>query len=73
MTFKELNLKDELLSAIEELGFEHPMPIQERTIPFMQEKLLIWLLWLKQEQEKLLLLVCLFSTCWMLQKSKLKR
>ena len=38
MTFKELNLKDELLSAIEELGFEHPMPIQERTIPFMQEK-----------------------------------
>lgn len=38
MTFKELNLKDELLLAIEELGFEHPMPIQERTIPFMQGK-----------------------------------
>lgn len=35
MTFKELNLKDELLSAIEELGYEHPMPVQQQAIPFL--------------------------------------
>lgn len=38
MTFKELNLKDDLLSAIEELGYEQPMPVQEKTIPFMLEQ-----------------------------------
>jgi ATP-dependent RNA helicase DeaD len=38
MTFKELNLKDDILSAIEELGYEQPMPIQEKTIPFMLEQ-----------------------------------
>lgn len=38
MTFKELNLKVGILSAIEELGFESPMPVQEQTIPFMLEK-----------------------------------
>ncbi len=35
MTFKELGLKDEILRAIEELGYENAMPIQERSIPFM--------------------------------------
>ena len=35
MTFKELNLKDEILSAVEELGYEQPMPVQEQVIPFM--------------------------------------
>jgi ATP-dependent RNA helicase DeaD len=35
MTFKELGLKDEILRAIEELGYEEAMPIQERSIPFM--------------------------------------
>ncbi len=35
MTFKELNLKDEILSAIKELGYENPMPVQEQTIPFV--------------------------------------
>lgn len=35
MTFKDLNLKVEILSAIEELGYEHPMPVQEQTIPFV--------------------------------------
>ena len=35
MTFKELNLKPELLSAVEELGFEYPTPVQEKTIPFV--------------------------------------
>lgn len=38
MTFRELNLKDDILSAIEELGYEHPMPVQEKTIPFMLEQ-----------------------------------
>lgn len=32
-TFKETGLKDEILSAIELLGFEEPTPIQEKTIP----------------------------------------
>jgi ATP-dependent RNA helicase DeaD len=35
MTFKNLNLKGEILSAIEELGYEQPMPVQEQTIPFI--------------------------------------
>ena len=38
MTFRELNLNEEILSAIEELGFESPMPVQEQSIPFMLEK-----------------------------------
>lgn len=38
MTFKEMNLKDEILSAIEELGYEQPMPVQEQVIPFMLNK-----------------------------------
>jgi len=38
MTFKELNLKEEILSAIGELGFEFPMPVQEKVIPFMLEQ-----------------------------------
>jgi len=38
MTFRELNLKDDILSAIEELGYEQPMPVQEKTIPFMLEQ-----------------------------------
>ena len=38
MTFRELNLKEEILSAIEELGYESPMPVQEKTIPFMLEQ-----------------------------------
>jgi ATP-dependent RNA helicase DeaD len=36
ITFKELGLKEEILKAIEELGFEFPMPIQEKVIPFME-------------------------------------
>jgi ATP-dependent RNA helicase DeaD len=38
MTFQELNLKPDILSAISELGYEQPMPVQEQTIPFMLEK-----------------------------------
>lgn len=34
-TFKETGLKDEILSAIELLGFEQPTPIQEKTIPVL--------------------------------------
>jgi ATP-dependent RNA helicase DeaD len=38
MTFQELNLKAEILTAISEIGFEQPMPVQEQSIPFMLEK-----------------------------------
>ena len=38
MTFRELNLKDDILSAIEEIGYVQPMPVQEKTIPFMLEQ-----------------------------------
>lgn len=37
MKFDELGLKDEILRAIEELGYEEAMPIQERSIPFMMQ------------------------------------
>lgn len=35
MTFEELGVKPELRRAIEELGFEMPMPIQEKVIPYL--------------------------------------
>ena len=35
MTFEELGIMPEIRNAIEELGFEHPMPIQEAVIPFL--------------------------------------
>lgn len=38
MTFQELGLKPELLSAITEIGFETPMPVQQQTIPFIFEQ-----------------------------------
>lgn len=38
MTFQELGLSDEILKAIGELGFEKPMPIQEKVIPMLLEK-----------------------------------
>lgn len=34
MTFKELGVNDNILQAIEELGFSYPMPIQEAVIPY---------------------------------------
>ncbi len=34
-TFKELGLCDELLQAVEEQGYEHPMPVQEQVIPHL--------------------------------------
>ncbi|MCR5535145.1 MAG: DEAD/DEAH box helicase [Bacteroidaceae bacterium] len=37
-TFKELGLCAELLKAIEEQGYEHPMPVQEAVIPFLLNK-----------------------------------
>ncbi|WP_163717155.1 DEAD/DEAH box helicase [Mangrovibacterium lignilyticum] len=35
MTFEQTGLKPELLSAISEMGFEQPTPIQEKTIPHL--------------------------------------
>ena len=34
-TFAELGLCEELLQAIEEQGYEHPMPVQEEVIPWL--------------------------------------
>lgn len=35
MTFKELDLRAELVAAVEALGYDQPMPVQEQVIPFM--------------------------------------
>lgn len=35
MNFEELGINDSLLKAISELGFESPMPVQERVIPHL--------------------------------------
>ncbi len=37
-TFDELGIEPRLLQAIKELGFEHPMPIQEMVIPHLIDK-----------------------------------
>jgi ATP-dependent RNA helicase DeaD len=37
-TFEDLGIEPYLLKAITELGFEHPMPIQEMVIPHLLEK-----------------------------------
>lgn len=34
-TFAELGVNEEICRAIEELGFEHPMPVQEAVIPLL--------------------------------------
>ncbi len=35
MTFEDLGVRDDLRRAIEELGFEQPMPVQEKVIPHL--------------------------------------
>ncbi|MGV6861103.1 MAG: DEAD/DEAH box helicase [Putridiphycobacter sp.] len=35
MTFKELGLNDKIVSAITEMGYENPTPIQEQAIPYL--------------------------------------
>ena len=37
-TFRELGVSDRILKAIEELGFESPMPVQEAVIPYLLEE-----------------------------------
>ena len=34
-TFEELGVNGDIRRAIEELGFEHPMPVQEEVIPYL--------------------------------------
>lgn len=34
-TFEELGVCEEIRHAVEELGFEHPMPVQEEVIPYL--------------------------------------
>ena len=38
ITFETMGIIPELLKGISELGFEHPMPIQEKVIPVLLEK-----------------------------------
>ena len=35
MTFEELDVREDLLRAISEMGFESPMPVQEKVIPHL--------------------------------------
>ena len=35
MTFEELEVREDLLRAITEMGFENPMPVQEKVIPHL--------------------------------------
>lgn len=35
MTFEELGVRDDLLRGIAEMGFENPMPVQEKVIPVL--------------------------------------
>ncbi|MEI6898503.1 MAG: DEAD/DEAH box helicase, partial [Bacteroidota bacterium] len=35
ITFKELGVREDLLRALTELGFEYPMPVQEKVIPLL--------------------------------------
>ncbi len=37
MTFKELGLKDDILSSLDAMGFKNPTPIQEQAIPYLLE------------------------------------
>ena len=34
-TFEELGVNEAIRDAIVELGFEHPMPVQEEVIPYL--------------------------------------
>ncbi|MDQ9805784.1 DEAD/DEAH box helicase, partial [Acinetobacter baumannii] len=38
MTFEELGVREDLLRAISEMGFESPMPVQEKVIPHLLHK-----------------------------------
>jgi ATP-dependent RNA helicase DeaD len=37
-TFKELGLQENLLKAVEDLGFETPSPVQEQTVPMLLQE-----------------------------------
>ena len=34
-TFEELGVSEEIRQAIEEMGYENPMPVQEEVIPYL--------------------------------------
>lgn len=36
-TFEELGVAPEIRRAIEEMGYENPMPVQQEVIPFLLE------------------------------------
>ena len=33
--FQELGVSAEIIKAIQELGYEHPMPVQEEVVPYL--------------------------------------
>ena len=35
MTFSDLGVRDDLLRAIQDLGYQAPMPVQEKVIPHL--------------------------------------
>ena len=37
ITFKELDLQEDVLKALDKLGFEHPTEIQAQSIPVIKE------------------------------------
>lgn len=39
--FEELGLSPEIRRAIEEMGYECPMPVQEEVIPYLLEKIMM--------------------------------
>ena len=38
MTFEEIGIEHKYISAIEEMGFKDPMPVQEKVIPHLIQK-----------------------------------
>ena len=43
-TFQDLNLSTQLLSAVEDLGFTHPTPVQEKHLRWLDLVKMLWVL-----------------------------
>ncbi len=53
ITFEELGISKEIVLALVDLGFEVPMPVQEKVIPLLLGEKTASLPWPRQEQGKL--------------------
>ena len=51
-TFEELGVSQEIRKAIEEMGYENPMPVQEEVIPYLLGNGNDVVAWHKPEPEK---------------------